>query len=353
MKHIRLNEWSHARRLRLAAAAIGVAAATVAVGIGAAYGSTAAYPTYGARLSAALNHGTLEVRGTRAASEKIALRLKAGEPKVVEVDAGDDGSADFSFPRADVKRIVVDGRAGNDSIRIDETSGAFEDGIPTILAGGAGSDTLAGGSGAERLLGGSGNDSIDGNGGADTAFMGSGNDTFIWDPGDGSDKVEGQQGADAMVFNGAAASEQVDLSANGTRLRFFRNPGNITMDTAGVERVDFNALRGADSVTVHDLKATDVRQVNLDLAAALGGTASDAQADRITVEGTEGRDRIDVSGDAGEVKVGGLAATIRVLHPDPALDGVAISTLGGTDSVSSAGLAAGAIKLFVDGNLVL
>ena len=28
-----------------------------------------------------------------------------------------------------------------------------------------------------------------------------------------------------MVFNGAAASEQVNLSASGDRLTFFRNPG--------------------------------------------------------------------------------------------------------------------------------
>jgi Ca2+-binding RTX toxin-like protein len=348
MIHIRLNEWSPAKRLGLA---IGIAAAAAAVGIGAANGSAAPYPTYGAKLSAALNHGTLEVRATKA-SERISLRLKAGQPGVIEVDAGDNGSADYSFARSDVKRMVVDGRAGNDSIRIDETNGAFEDGIPTILAGGAGNDTLAGGSGAERLLGGSGNDSIDGNRGADTAFMGSGKDTFIWDPGDGSDKVEGQQGADTMVFNGAAAAEQVDVSANGNRLRFFRNPGNVTMDTAGVERVDFTALGGADSITVHDLKATDVRQLNLDLAAALGGTAGDRQADRVTVVGTEGQDRIDVSGDAGEVKVAGLAATLRLLHLDPALDGLEISTLGGTDSVISAGLASGAIQLFVDGRLV-
>jgi Ca2+-binding RTX toxin-like protein len=351
MKHIQLNEWSPMNRLRLTAAGLGVIAVAAAVGIAAADASATAYPMYGAKLTAALHYGTLEVRGTKA-SEKISLRLKTGQPSVIEVDAGDNGSADFSFARADVKRIVVDGRAGNDAIRIDEANGAFENGIPTILAGAAGKDTLAGGSGAERLLGGSGADSIDGNGGADTAFMGAGNDTFIWDPGDGSDKVEGQQGADTMVFNGAAAAEQVDVSANGNRLRFFRNPGNITMDTAGVERVDFNALGGADSITVHDLKATDVRQVNLDLAAALGGVAGDRQADRITVTGTEGSDNVDVSGDAGTVKIGGLAATVRVLHPDAALDDVNIDTLGGTDSVSSAGLAAGAIQLFVDGNLV-
>jgi hypothetical protein len=155
-----------------------------------------------------------------------------------------------------------------------------------------------------------------------------------------------------MVFNGAAAAEQVDVSANGNRLRFFRDPGNITMDTAGVERVLFTALGGADAITVHDLKGTDVREVDLDLAATLGGRTGDGQADRVTVEGTAGQDRIQVSGDAGAVKVAGLAATVRVLHTDP-VDGVAISTLDGADSVMSAGLAPGAIQLFVDGSRVL
>ena len=38
-----------------------------------------------------------------------------------------------------------------------------------------------------------------------------------------------------MRFNGANIAEQVDLSANGNRLRFFRDAANITMDTNGVE----------------------------------------------------------------------------------------------------------------------
>jgi hypothetical protein len=50
--------------------------------------------------------------------------------------------------------------------------------------------------------------------------------------------------------------------------------------------------------------------------------------------------------------VSGLAATVNVLHSDAALDGLDIETLGGTDSVFSAGLAAGSIRLFVDGALV-
>ena len=338
------------RRLRPGMAALGVAVVAAAVGIGVSPGQAASHG-YAKQVSATLDNGTLLVRGTQA-DDKIALRLKAGDANVLEVDAGDDRSAEFSFARADVARIVVDGRAGDDSLRIDESNGVFTDTIPTALDGGPGDDTIFGGSGDETLFGGPGNDTIDGNRGADVAIMGSGADTFIWDPGDGSDTIEGQSGHDTMVFNGAAAGEQVDLSANGSRLTFFRNPGNVTMDTAGVERVDFNALGGADSIRVNSLRGTDVRQVNLDLAGALGGTRGDGQADRVTVVGTDGNDRINVSGDAGAVKVSGLAATVNVLHSDAALDGLDIETLGGTDSVFSAGLAAGSIRLFVDGALV-
>jgi hypothetical protein len=225
-------------------------------------------------------------------------------------------------------------------------------GAPGTLSGGNGDDTLAGGNGAEKLLGGNGNDSIDGNRGNDVALMGNGDDTFIWDPGDGSDTVEGQNGKDTMVFNGAAVAEHVDLTANGNRLKFFRDVASITMDTAGVERVDFNALGGADVVTVDDLTGTDVNEVNVDLAATLGGTAGDGAADRVVVKATDGNDAIDVSGDAGGVKVSGLVPTVRVSHSEAANDRLEINTLAGNDTVDSAGLAAGVVQLLVDGVLV-
>src|SRR5207249_7562650 len=120
------------------------------------------------------------------------------------------------------------------------------------------------------------------------AFMGDGNDTFVWDPGDGSDTVEGQAGTDTLLFNGANVAEHIDLSANGNRLRFFRDVANITMDTAGVETVDFNALGGADVVTVNDLSGTDVDSVNIDLAGTLGGGTGDGVADNVIVKGTNG-----------------------------------------------------------------
>jgi hypothetical protein len=182
---------------------------------------------------------------------------------------------------------------------------------------------------------------------------GAGDDTFTWNPGDGSDTVEGQGGTDTMLFNGANVAEQVDLSANGNRLKFFRTQGNITMDTAGVERVDFNALGGADVVTVNDLTGTDVKSVTVDLAAALGGVAGDGQSDRVIVNATNGDDTINVNGDAGALKVSGLAATTEIRHSEAANDRLELNTLAGRDTVDSGGLAAGAIKLFEDGVFVL
>jgi len=298
-----------------------------------------------------LKHGVLRVTGTEA-SDKIALRLQAGNPAILQVDVGDDGSADFNFERKEIATIAVNARPGDDLVRIDDSNGPFTDSIPTTLDGGAGSDTLTGGAGAESLTGGDGGDALDGNGGADTALMGAGDDTFVWDPGDGSDVVEGQDGADTMLFNGAGGAEQVNLSANGNRLRFFRTQGTITMDTAGVERVDFNALGGADLVTVNDLSGTDVSIVGVDLAATLGGGSGDGQADRMVVNATDGEDTINVQGDAGGVKVSGLSATVAVLHSEGANDRLEINTLNGRDSVDARGLDAGAIQLFVDDALV-
>jgi Ca2+-binding RTX toxin-like protein len=348
-----------AARRALGAAAVALVIAAVAA-IMAGQGSAAppgdsgygGHPSKSAKFKTPkLKDGVLMVRGTRA-SDKLALRLQAGDPNILQVDVGDDGSADFSFARSAIAKIAVDARAGDDVVRIDESNGLFTDTIPTTIDGGGGNDTIAGGRGVETLLGGRGNDSIDGNGGNDLALLGAGNDTFIWDPGDGSDTVEGQAGADRMLFNGANASEQVDLSANGHRLKFFRVQANITMDTAGVERVDFNALGGADLVTVNDLAGTDVSSVNVDLAGGLGGATADGAADQVIVNATDGNDAIDVSGDATAVKVSGLAATTRILHSEVAKDRLDVNTRAGMDTVGSAGLAAGTIQLFVDGLLV-
>ena len=323
----------------------------------AAVAAAAVYPAQGAAAlhrhhvkhvrRAQLEHHTLRVQGTEG-NDAIALRLAAGNPAVVQVDLGDNGSANFSFPRAAIKSISIETHGGNDRVRIDDTNGAFTDTIPTRIDGGPGNDTIAGGTGRETLLGGPGNDTIDGNGGNDVSDLGPGNDTFVWDPGDGSDTIEGGPGADTMVFNGAAASETVDLSANGNRLRFFRSPGNITMDTHGVEQVDFNALGGADSVTVNNLSGTDVKSVDVDLAGTLGGVTGDGQADRVTVVGTPLNDAIAAAGDASGVTISGLHTQVTIQHQEPT-DQLFVLGVGGDDSISATGLAAGAVSEFLEG----
>jgi hypothetical protein len=70
------------------------------------------------------------------------------------------------------------------------------------------------------------------------------------------------------------------------------------------------------------------------------------------VAGTDRNDSIDVSGDASEIKVGGLAATVSALHTDGPIDRLEINTGAGKDVVDTAGLVAGAIQLFVNGVLV-
>ena len=306
-------------------------------------------------VEADIESGTLTVDGGDRANA-VALRLKNGDPTQIQVDVGDNGSADFSFARSNVRAIRVRMGNGRDSVRVDDANGTFTDSIPTTISGGNGDDSLEGGQGAETFRGGNGDDIIDGGKGNDTADLGRGDDTFRWDPGEGSDVIEGQSGSDTMLFNGASVNEDVTMSANGGRLTFFRNPGGVTMDTDDVETVDFNALGGTDNITVKDLTGTDVTQTNLDLAGTLGGNAGDGALDNVAVEGTDGVDTINIDGTGSGADVTGLATAVSVKHADPddsaaPSDRLSVDTRGGDDHVLPAGVA-GVLEVLVDGSLL-
>jgi Ca2+-binding RTX toxin-like protein len=246
--------------------------------------------------------------------------------------------------------LNVNGLDGNDTI-----SGSI--GIAALIKlgidGGAGDDTINGGDGAETLLGGDGDDVIDGNRGDDTGLLGAGNDTFIWDPGDGSDVVEGQDGADdgadTLLFNGAGVAESFDLSANGERVRFFRDVANITMDLNDVEFIDVQALGGADNAVVNDTTGTDLKRVAFDLEAAIGGGAGDGAADSVKVNGTNDPDDIQITANGSAVDVNGVPPTVQIDHSEAANDKLTVNGLGGADTITAGDGLAALIQLVING----
>jgi len=96
-----------------------------------------------------------------------------------------------------------------------------------------------------------------------------------------------------------------------------RNLGNIVMDLDGIEAIDVKALGGADTFNVNDMTGTDLRRVDVDLAAALGGSTGDGLAD---TAGTKGDDSIAVDANGAAVEVSGPTAFVRITHADPTSD---------------------------------
>jgi Ca2+-binding RTX toxin-like protein len=308
-----------------------------------------------------------DLTGTDLTHVELALRGPAG---------GTDGQADS---------ITVNGTQGADNIAVGGDVGGLRvsglsatitifDADPTLdsltVNGLGGNDvidarslradaillTLNGGDGDDVITGSDGNDTIVGGRGSDVMMGGPGDDTFVWNPGDGSDVVEGQGGADTLQFNGSNAAENIDLSANGDRLRLTRDVGGVVMDVNGVEQVNVVALGGADTITVNDLTGTDVTQVNIDLAAPAGSGTGDGAADTVIVNGTNGDDAVVVAGDATGVSVSGLAAQVQITGAEAANDRLTVNALAGDDVVVASALSAGAIQFAAyggDGNDVL
>jgi Ca2+-binding RTX toxin-like protein len=244
--------------------------------------------------------------------------------------------APFAIDVGSTESLVVNANGGDDSFTANGDLAAL---TKLTVDGGAGNDTLRGGNG---------DDSVDGGPGNDLAFLGAGNDTFRWDPGEGSDIVEGQAGTDALVFNGSAANEVFRASAVGQRVRFTRDVGNVAMDANDVELLDLKARGGADTFTIDDLSGTDIVEIRSDLAGVLGGSAGDGQPDTVIVNGTNGADDVDIAGAATSASVLGLPADVVITNSE-ANDSLVVNALAGDDDATASELPAGVIELALDG----
>ena len=246
------------------------------------------------------------------------------------------------------EKLILNMNGGNDSFSATGNLAAL---IQVSVDGGTGNDTILGSNGVDLLLGGDGDDFIDGQQGNDVISAGVGNDTLQWDPGDGSDSADGQDGLDTFLFNGSAGAERFDASANGGRVRFTRDLGNIVMDLGGVETLDVNTLGSADIVTINDLSGTGLTTVNTNLASTVGGALGDGAADNVIVNGTNGNDIIEVFGAGTSVTVLGLVTRVNIATSEAVNDSVVVNALGGNDGVTATTLPAGVIKLTIDGGI--
>lgn len=268
---------------------------------------------------------------------------------------------------ATVSDIVMDGGAGNDTLRLDETNGA----MPRIkFLGGEGNDQLFGGSGADSLLGGPGADTLVGNGGGDnlvgdagndkviggpgddTVSLGDDSDQFTWNPGDGNDHVDGDTGTDTLLFNGSDVGETVDvdpLAGDASRARVERStstdPTRRGVSFSGFELLKTSLAGGTDLVNVadHGLPGLNVLRVDL-------GTG---QGDHAFVQafgsGPAGASNVRVSGTpAAGVTVSDLPATVLITGATMI---VQVSADSGNDVIDASRLAPGTVtQLIENGN---
>ncbi len=285
------------------------------------------------------------------AADSVAVSGTAGGDQIVAASNGSSiavtglaAQVTISGAEGSMDQLNIAALGGNDTIDASALAAGL---INTTLDGGDGNDTIVGSRGADRLLGGAGNDVVTGGMGNDFADLGDGNDQFVWNPGDGSDTVEGQAGTDTLVFAGSNASENMDISANGGRVRLVRDVGNITMDVNGVEHIQLQAAGGADNITVNDLTGTGVTQAAIDLAGP-GTTTGDGSADAVTVNATAGDDTARIAATGGTVTVSGLAARTTITHAD-AGDRLTVNGLAGNDTIDASALTAGQIDLAIRG----
>ena len=168
----------------------------------------------GASTTVAVAHRTLTVNGT-AAANRLALRLRPHHPQTLQIDLGDNGSADFQVDRHRFDAIRITPGAGDDSVRIDESNGQFTRSDRTTVDGGTGHDTLA--------------------------------------------------------FDGAVQADAFRLSPNGRHATLTHDAGAAALALSDTEQVNIGSIGGNHALTVDDLRGTGITGVSNDLASAPGG----------------------------------------------------------------------------------
>jgi Ca2+-binding RTX toxin-like protein len=218
-----------------------------------------------------------------AEGDSIALAVAAG---VVTVN----GTA-TALPADGNAQIVVNAGGGNDTV--DATALGTSYGSLTIN-GGEGDDLLTGGAKADVLHGDSGEDRLVGFKGADEVSGGDGSDVMVWNNGDGTDRNDGDAGADEVEVNGAPT-----VGDDFTAQPIAASPGRVLFKR--INLVKFEIDLSAERLTVNGLGGPDHFAPDSEAPTGLAGLTS------LTLNGGSGGDRLD-GGDGADQINGGTGA---------------------------------------------
>ncbi len=135
------------------------------------------------------------------------------------------------------------------------------------IHGGGGRDLLYGEGQADSLYGDGGDDVLVGGSDVDQVFGGAGSDVIQWAAGDGGDTVDGGagDGRDKLELRAAAerSADRVNLGARGDgRVALQFNDADLIV--GDVEQLSVDLGEGGDRMTVADLRATALENIDVD-----------------------------------------------------------------------------------------
>ncbi len=129
---------------------------------------------------------------------------------VYVVDAGDDAAVELAGEGTDTVQASVSYVLGNNIENLMLTGASSIDGTGNAL-----DNTLTGNAGNNTLNGGAGNDVLAGGAGADLLLGGEGADVYLFNPGDGNDRVSDMQGFNTLSFGSGLVESSLEADRVG------------------------------------------------------------------------------------------------------------------------------------------
>ena len=118
------------------------------------------------------------------------------------------------------------------------------------IFGGTKNDSIRGGKGADKIYGGSGNDTLWGDAGNDSLYGGAGKDTFIYKPGEGTDKIFDYASGDMLKILKTNGKD------GGTFTKGTFSKGNLTLAISGGGKVIFDGVSKGDVININGTNHT-------------------------------------------------------------------------------------------------